>query len=88
MYEEDFKSATYFGKFGFYVSCCVNCFFCFAYFIMVNCCFLVNNFAINFLTIAMILVLQKASNLELFSFANNSNFAVINISLKSLSNLG
>ena len=42
---------------------------------MVNCCFLVNNFAIKFLTIAIVLVLQKASILDLFSFANNSNFS-------------
>ena len=55
---------------------------------MLNCWFLVNNTAINFVIIAMVFVLHKTIILELFLFANTNNLVVMNISLKSLLNLG
>ena len=55
---------------------------------MINCCFLVNNAAFNFVIIAIVFVLHETIIiLELFSCANINNFVVMNISPKSLSNL-
>ena len=46
---------------------------------MVNCCFLVNNSAINFVIKAMVFVLHEIIVLELFLSADTNNFAIMNI---------
>ena len=54
--------------------------FLLCYFVMVNCCFLVNTPAINFVIIAMVFVLHETKFIFL-------NFVLVNISLKNSSNL-
>ena len=54
-------------------------FFLLCYFIRVNCCFLVNNVAINFVIIAIVFVLYETIILKLFYLLMNSSLKLSNL---------